>query len=124
MWPLTVKFFEREARGSGFLVVLFLHYKTRYGALGTFSKVAIDSVTSSAYLSVPGASMPQVFRKANRTSLPRKKCAVSDARTQFISLIFQTKKQVPSTSQRVRVTCGRTDSLEQWGGLSSLQTVT
>ena len=64
--PLTVNLFGREAQGSSFLVVLFLHYKTRYGAPGTFSKVAIDSVTSSAYVSVPRFLYTNGFRAGQR----------------------------------------------------------
>ena len=48
IWSLTLRFFEKEIQNRRFFIVLFLHYKTRWGTLGNFSKVAIDFVTSSA----------------------------------------------------------------------------
>ena len=48
IWSPTLRFFEKEIQDRRFFIVLFLHYKTRWGTLGNFSKVAIDFVTSSA----------------------------------------------------------------------------
>jgi hypothetical protein len=54
IWLLTLRFFEKEIQNHGFLVVSFLHYKTRWGILGNFSKVVINFVTSSVGITVLG----------------------------------------------------------------------